>query len=123
MATIHSKIEEYLGRTPDWINEVYLLDNLDGNGPTIDKWNIKDKAKPTTEQLDALDTKAKARDDQKELENVRIERNRLLAETDWTSNSDVVMSDEMKKYRQELRDITKTYKTLDDVKWPKEPSS
>ena len=122
MATIHSKIEEYLGRTPDWINEVYLLDNLDGNGPTIDKWNIKDKAKPTTEQLDALDTKAKARDDQKELENVRIERNRLLAETDWTSNSDVVMSDEMKKYRQELRDITKTYKTLDDVKWPTKPS-
>ena len=122
MATIHSKIEEYLGRTPDRINEVYLLDNLDGNGPTIDKWNIKDKAKPTTEQLDALDTKAKARDDQKELENVRIERNRLLAETDWTSNSDVVMSDEMKKYRQELRDITKTYKTLDDVKWPTKPS-
>lgn len=122
MATIHSKIEEYLGRTPDWINEVYLLDNLDGNGPTIDKWNIKDKAKPTTEQLDALDTKAKARDDQKELENVRIERNRLLAETDWMCFPDSpTMSDAWKKYRQDLRDITKTATSLDDVKWPTKP--
>ena len=31
------------------------------------------------------------------------------------------MSDEMKTYRQALRDITKTYKTLDDVKWPTKP--
>ena len=56
------------------------------------------------------------------LHDLRKERTRKLAETDWTSNSDVVMSDEMKKYRQELRDITKTYKTLDDVKWPTKPS-
>ena len=28
-----------------------------------------------------------------------------------------------KKYRQKLRDMTKTYNSLVDVKWPKEPSS
>ena len=123
MATIHSKIEEYLGRTPDWNDEVLVSNILDGKGLFIDVWNIKDKPKPTTEQLDALDTKAKVRDDQKELENIRIERNRLLAETDWMSLPDApTMSDAWKKYRQELRDIPKTYKTLDEVKWPTKPS-
>ena len=34
------------------------------------------------------------------------------------------MSDEWKTYRQALRDITKTYKTLEDdgFEWPTEPS-
>jgi hypothetical protein len=32
-------------------------------------------------------------------------RNKLLTETDWTGNSDVVMSDEMTAYRQSLRDL------------------
>jgi len=31
------------------------------------------------------------------------------------------MSDAWKKYRQELRDITKTYKSPDNVKWPTKP--
>ena len=31
------------------------------------------------------------------------------------------MTDEQKKYRQDLRDITKTYSSLDDVKWPTKP--
>ena len=55
------------------------------------------------------------------LYDLRKERTRKLAETDWTSNSDVVMSDEMKTYRQALRDITKDYKSLEDVKWPEKP--
>ena len=56
---------------------------------------------------------------------LRIKRNQLLAETDWTQNRDVTLSNDAdwKTYRQALRDITKTYKTLDDVKWPTEPTS
>ena len=51
-------------------------------------------------------------------------RNNKLAETDWTQNRDVTLSndDDWKQYRQELRDITKTYKSLEDVKWPTAPS-
>jgi hypothetical protein len=45
---------------------------------------------------------------------LRLVRNVLLAETDWMANSDVTMSDKWKTYRQELRDITKTYKSMDD---------
>ena len=60
-----------------------------------------------------------------DLINLRIERNSLLSQTDWTQNRDVTLSNDAdwKTYRQKLRDITKTYKSLDDVKWPKEPSS
>jgi|TARA_R100000988_G_scaffold65101_2_gene33043 TPP-dependent pyruvate/acetoin dehydrogenase alpha subunit len=37
--------------------------------------------------------------------NLRSKRNRLLAETDFYALSDVTMSDDMKTYRQELRDL------------------
>ena len=121
MASIHSKIEEYLGRTPDWINEVYVFDYQDGNGPFIHTWNIGNKAKPTTEQLDALDGNAAARDAAKELENLRIERNRKLAETDWWASSDLAMTQAQTDYRQALRDITNSYTSLDDVVWPTKP--
>ena len=36
---------------------------------------------------------------------LRVERNRLLAETDWLGNSDVTMSSDWKTYRQALRDL------------------
>ena len=46
---------------------------------------------------------------------LRSERNSLLAETDWYANSDVTMSDAMKTYRQELRDITQGLTTAEEV--------
>ena len=53
---------------------------------------------------------------------LREERNRRLAETDWLGNSDVTMSDAWKTYRQNLRDITNSATSLDDVTWPTKPS-
>jgi len=52
------------------------------------------------------------------LATLRRKRNQLLAETDWTANSDVVMTDEMKTYRQALRDLPAN--TADPVNptWP-----
>ena len=49
------------------------------------------------------------------MENLRNKRNSLLAETDWTANSDVTMSSEMRTYRQALRDITNGLTTVADV--------
>ena len=70
-----------------------------------------------------ITTKKKELEDAEPLNEVRIERNKLLQQTDWMSLPDApTMSDAWKKYRQELRDITKTYKTLDEVKWPTKPS-
>ena len=42
----------------------------------------------------------------REMVSLRNRRNNLLQETDYFALSDVVMSDDMKTYRQQLRDIT-----------------
>ena len=54
---------------------------------------------------------------------MRSKRNRLLADTDYYALSDVTMSDDMKTYRQKLRDITKTYQAMDEsgFAWPTKP--
>jgi len=46
---------------------------------------------------------------------LRQERNHLLKETDWTSNSDVTMSSVMTTYRQALRDITNELTTVEQI--------
>ena len=54
---INKKIIAYLGRTPDFLEEVKLQD--DGDGVVyIAEWNATDKPKPTDEQLDALSSQA-----------------------------------------------------------------
>ena len=72
----------------------------------------------------AIETKRNEIYAAEKLDEVRKERNKKLAETDWTQSRDVTLSDDAKwkTYRQSLRDITKTYKTLDTVKWPTAPS-
>ena len=45
--------------------------------------------------------------------NLRSKRNRLLAETDFYALSDVTMSDDMKTYRQELRDLPEGKDTVE----------
>ena len=60
-----------------------------------------------------------------DLEQLRVERNVKLAETDW----EIVMHKEkgtniptaLKTYRQALRDITDSATSLDDVTWPEKP--
>jgi hypothetical protein len=58
--------------------------------------------------------------------NLRADRNRKLAKTDWHGLSDVSMSAAMTQYRQELRDITANLSTVEHVNavvWPTEPSN
>ena len=58
------------------------------------------------------------------LTTLRLQRNFLLKETDWWASSDLTMTDAQKKYRQDLRDITKTFKSIDDkdFKFPEKPT-
>ena len=55
------------------------------------------------------------------LDILREKRDVKLAETDWWASSDLTMSSAQTKYRQDLRDITKTATSLDDVTWPTKP--
>ena len=55
---------------------------------------------------------------------LRSKRNRLLAETDFYALSDVTMSDEMKNYRKDLRDLPAGKDTVDkcnNATWPTKP--
>ena len=56
--------------------------------------------------------------------NLRSRRNRLLAETDFYALSDVTMSDDMKTYRQDLRDLPAgkdTVEKCDNATFPTKP--
>tara|TARA_Y100001972_G_scaffold118471_1_gene158602 strand:- start:51 stop:359 length:309 start_codon:yes stop_codon:yes gene_type:complete len=59
------------------------------------------------------------------ISNLRLQRNKLLAQTDWMANSDVTMSDAWKTYRQELRDLPFGLDTVEKVEakqFPEKPS-
>ena len=85
-------------------------------------FNSDGKVALTGDDAIAKKTKDDLRDD------LRIIRNAKLAETDWVvikergEGGSVSNFADWKKYRQELRDITNTYKSLEDVKWPTAPS-
>ena len=55
------------------------------------------------------------------LKELRAERDRLIAATDWWAGSDRTMTAEQTTYRQALRDITDTATSLSDVTWPTKP--
>ena len=55
------------------------------------------------------------------LSELRIERNRLIAETDYLALSDATLTSAMSTYRQALRDIIDNATSLDDVTWPTKP--
>ena len=56
------------------------------------------------------------------IENLRQKRNALLKETDYLALSDQSLTDKMKKYRQDLRDITNGVDTLTKAKNKKFPT-
>jgi hypothetical protein len=57
---------------------------------------------------------------------LRLTRNKLLADTDHYALSDQTLSDDMRTYRQSLRDITNGLTTVEDVNsvtWPTKPGA
>ena len=56
------------------------------------------------------------------LQELRTERNRLIAETDhWVLSDTADATSAQTTYRQALRDITDSATSLDDVTWPTKP--
>ena len=81
----------------------------------------------TGDELAELEAREKAWTDgalNRELVVLREKRNRLLKETDFYGNSDVTMSDDMKTYRQALRDLPAgkdTVEKCENATWPTKP--
>jgi hypothetical protein len=104
--------------TEDEFNEMFRkVTGADSNGSAIESSSPDDWG-TTWSAVKAKADEIKAAEPMKLL---RAERDRRLAEVDWWASSDLTMSDERKAYRQELRDITKSATSLDDVKWPTKP--
>ena len=101
----------------------------DANGSAIESADPKDWGS-TWEKVTA---EKKKLTDAEPMRLLRLERNRLLAESDWMANSDVTMPDEWKTYRQQLRDFPASPKinpqlqddgtlNMTSVSWPTKPS-
>ena len=98
----------------------------DANGSAIEsedtsKWGVT--WKQVSDKMTAIDAAAP-------LKQLRIERNAKLAETDHHALSDVTLADNMKTYRQQLRDLpaasggkdaTLKDGVLENVTWPQKP--
>ena len=86
------------------------------------KWGVT--WKQVTDKMTAIDAAAP-------MVELRRQRDAKLVETDWTALSDVTMADNMKTYRQQLRDLpahadgkdaTLKDGVLENVTWPKKPA-
>ncbi len=114
----------------DDFNQMFRkVTGADKNGSAIESADPKDWG-TTWEKVSA---EKKKLTDVEPMRLLRLERNRLLAESDWMANSDVTMSDEWKTYRQQLRDFPASPKinpqlkddgslNMTSVSWPTKPS-
>jgi len=89
----------------------------DANGTAIESTNPADWGTTWADVVAKRDELIAAQP----LKELRAERDRLIAATDWWASSDLTMTAEQTAYRQALRDITNTYTSLDDVVWPTKP--
>ena len=88
----------------------YTYENLE--------WKDEEVAKPTEAELAAVNDLALSDIEYRKL---RIERNRLLAETDYLALADATLTDEMRAYRQALRDLPANTADPANPVWPTKP--
>ena len=97
---------------------------VNNNGvETIEKWEHKTVNQPSQSAIDGIsDSTITA---EQNIASLRAERNKKLTETDWVitmhKEKGTNIPTAWKTYRQELRDITNDYTSLDDVVWPEKP--
>ena len=92
---------------------------------TPPNWNpVWDDTEKKNQGLTWEDDPTPTKSDADKLADLRRERDWRLADTDFYALSDQTLSTDMKNYRQALRDITKTYSSIDaeGFAWPTKPS-
>ena len=89
----------------------------DANGSAIESSDPSDWG-TTWSAVSVKQTELTAAEPMKE---VRAERDRLIAETDWWASSDITMTDAQTAYRQALRDVPASATSMDDAVWPTKP--
>ena len=108
-------VESRLAQLKDYIDDMPLVFNI--------KWSDE---KVDGSHFVPDDSAKDARLLANEWVQIRAERDRLIAETDWMTCSDSpAMSDANKTYRQKLRDLPKDQEDktkFSDITWPSKPS-
>ncbi len=82
------------------------------------EWLDKNQTQPTEAEIQAEIARLEAEQPWKEL---RQQRNRLIAETDYLALSDSTLSAEMAAYRQALRDLPANTTDPANPVWPTKP--
>ena len=94
----------------------------DANNNWVQKWVEQDMFADTEEVTKSeQETAYQAKLDAEAAKNVRLQRDRELAATDWMGLSDVTMTDAWKTYRQALRDVPAQLGFPHSITWPTEP--
>ena len=81
-------------------------------------WVDSSQTKPTESEIDAEVTRL---DNAEPMRLLRVERDRLLATTDWRASSDLTLPDAWKTYRQALRDLPANTSNPANPTWPTKP--
>ena len=102
MASLTKQIEAYVGRSVDFLTEVTLQD--DGKGAYIAEWNIKDKAKPTDDQLKAVESDA-----DKLEKNATAVNNRKAEYGSLASQIEYITENGIDKWKEKVDAIKKKY--------------
>ena len=89
MKNLDKKIILYLGRTPDFIEEIKLQDDGIGEGPYIKHWGASDKVKPTDSQLNALATEATKLEN-----NAKVDKKRKKEYLSWKEQMEMIYKDQ-----------------------------
>ena len=84
------------------------------------EWLSPDITQPTESEIQAEITRLQSEELWKDL---RIKRNRLIAETDYLALSDATLTDEMSTYRQTLRDLPANTTDPANPVWPTKPGA
>jgi len=89
-----------------------------------DNGTLRDMTTAEQSEYDALQVEYQNNLLPNALKRLRRKRDRLLSETDYFGASDNTMSEDMKTYRQKLRDLTNgldTVEKVENVTWPTKP--
>jgi len=97
MASLSSKIKQYVNTEVDFTTDVLLQD--DGNGAYIKEWNL-DIAQPTQAQLDALESQAKTYEN-----NLRIVRERKKLYGSWESQLEEIYDNGIDSWKARILQI------------------
>jgi len=99
MASLSNKIKLYANQEVDFTKDVLLQDDSNGKGAYIKEWNL-DIAKPTTAQLDALESQAQTYEN-----NQQIISTRKSLYGSWESQLEEIYDDGIDSWKARIQQI------------------